>query len=138
MFVTVCFAVYHIDSGRLQYANGGHENLLLIGQETIRQSANPNNLALAIDPEQKYQSLEEQLAPGESVFLFTDGVTEARGTDGQLYGTARLHHFLLSNSKLQVDQLCKQLGEELQSYQSGEPGDDITMVLLRRQSEVGG
>ena len=71
------------------------------------------------------------IAPGDRLFLYTDGVTETTDPDQQLYGEARLREFLNSHTSCTATEMLRNLQSELQKFADTAPQfDDITMLLL--------
>ena len=95
MFATVACGLLDVETGRLCYASAGHEPPLLreIGGRVVPLDVT-NGPAIGIEAVADYPVVERYLAPGDTVVLFTDGVTEAAATDGTLFGLERLTELL--------------------------------------------
>ena len=95
MFATMGCGFLDVGTGLLRYASAGHEPpLLLEVGGKVELLITENGPALAIDTPAVYPMTERYLAPGDTVLLFTDGVTEAAAADGSLYGIERLSALL--------------------------------------------
>jgi len=136
MFVTVWLGIIDITTGKLVSANGGHEDP--IGQKAAGVfSVLPENhgIALGVRKNRSFPEQELQLEPGDVLIQYTDGVTEARNTAGDMYGTERFLTGL--NERLGGTRSCAEaIDKELHAMIAGfvgnaEQADDITTLVLR-------
>ncbi len=134
MFVTVLLCSLDLDSGRLDYANAGHEAPVLMraGGGIGRLDAAGGPPVCMIEA-YAYAGASHMLNPGDTVFLYTDGVSEAMDTDGRLYGRRRLYGLL---EGLGPEKSCAEIiaavEHDLQAFGAVEErADDITMLALR-------
>jgi phosphoserine phosphatase RsbU/P len=136
MFVTVFYAVLNTRTGVLRYANGGHNPPYVLGApgaaQPIRAIESLGNMALAVMEDMPYETGELHMQPGEGLFLFTDGVTEAQTPANELYGEQRLEALLSAHGGLDIGSLTQRVLEELQAFEGeGNQADDITTLTLR-------
>jgi len=132
MFATVFFAVLDPASGRLDYANCGHEPALVLGAAGIRERLDPTGPAVGMMPDVQFNLRDVTLAAGETLLAFTDGVTEARAASGELFGTERFEA-LLATPAPSVRELLDRIERTLQRHTGGAPqSDDITLLAARR------
>ena len=95
MFVTIGCGLLDIGSGHVSYASAGHEPALVrMAEGDVRPLAVENGPALGIDVAAEYAVTESIIAPGDTLLLFTDGVTEATVPDGSQFGSERLASLL--------------------------------------------
>ena len=132
MFVTAWLGVLDTRTGFVAYANAGHNPPLVYrkgsGFEYLRGRA---GLVLAGLPEMRYAAQEFTLAPGDRIFLYTDGVTEATSTAKELYGEARLQKFLSENSALSAKEMLEAVKRDTDEFVGeAEQFDDMTMLML--------
>jgi serine phosphatase RsbU (regulator of sigma subunit) len=133
MFVTVFYAILNTRTGELEYSNAGH-NLpyVLSGQCSVAMLDNPGGMALGVIQDSPYTVRRIRLRPGEGLFLYTDGVTEAMDPQGNLFSDARLKPLLLRIQGGTPAEIVHETVAEVRSYAAGEPqADDITMLALR-------
>jgi sigma-B regulation protein RsbU (phosphoserine phosphatase) len=132
-FVSMTLCFYDVRSGVLRYANAGHPPALRSppGGKTEKACAGTGPV-LGILEDVEYGEGEERLGPGETLVLFTDGVTEATAPGGDLYGYERFADLLASHSRLSPHELCETILGELDRFQAGNLADDLTLVALRR------
>ena len=133
MFVTCWFGILDLRSGKLEFANAGHNPPLLYSSTKgkFEYLKTKPNLVLAGMEDIKYRLNEIQMEPGDKIFLYTDGVTEATDTNEMLYGEQRLENFLNTHLSLSVEDTLKQLKQDIDSFVGeAEQFDDITMLEL--------
>ena len=133
MFVTLFVGVLDLLTGHLRYCNAGHNApiRMLPGQSAALLDVIPN-LPLGIIQGQHYQEQETNLAPGEGLFLYTDGLTEAENRDKHLFGekrmlrTASLHGG--SSAQIQIQSMADAVHKYVGDC---EASDDLTMLSVR-------
>lgn len=135
MFVTLFYGVLDCQTGVFTYANCGHNPPYLIhrdrnGLTPLKSTGDP---ALAVVEEHVYREDSITLAAGDTVFMFTDGVTEAFDIDGNAYGEDRLEPLLDAQaSTTPVDGLGPVVLAALRDFERGaDQADDITCLTLR-------
>ena len=133
MFVTVFLAFYDVLKGKLTATNGGHSASLIIDPDGVsREWASTHGPALGFMEELKYKEETVDLDVGQTLFLYTDGVTEALSPDKELFGLDKLRDLLKRSHDLKLDKLCNDIEASLSEFQQGQQFDDITMLALKR------
>jgi phosphoserine phosphatase RsbU/P len=133
MFVTMGCGLLNVDTGRIQYASAGHEAPLLreVGG-TVKLWAGAGGAAIGIEAAEEYQLREGFIAPGDTLLLFTDGVTEAEAADGSLFGIDRLSALLAEAPAEDPAQLVKRIVDRVAVHASGfHVTDDLTVLAIR-------
>lgn len=132
MFVTAWLGILDTETGVLTYANAGHNPpVIKRGGSAFAYLKTRAGFVLGGMEGIKYRQQELQLEPGDRLFLYTDGVTEAEGVDGTFYGTDRLLEFLNAHRADGLEQVLKGLHEEIEAFADGmEQADDVTMMLM--------
>jgi serine phosphatase RsbU (regulator of sigma subunit)/ketosteroid isomerase-like protein len=132
MFVTCFYAILDPESGRLSYANAGH-NLPCCGHEQGARELEARGMPLGLMPGMSYEEKETVLGLGESVLFYTDGLVEAHNPQGEMFGTPRLRG-LLSEHPMGGTDLSVTLMDELERFtgEGWEQEDDITLLTLER------
>ena len=134
MFITTFLAYYNISTGQLIFSNAGHNPAILIGSDGVsNEFALKHGMALGIRSKVSYGETETWLAPGQILFLYTDGVTEALSPQNELYGAERLVERLSVGYGLSLTQLLDSIDIALEEFQQGNQFDDITMLALKRE-----
>lgn len=132
MFATVFCAIIDISTGEVRFANAGHNPPLLIDAQGVRYLTLKPGLVLGPITEAVYETERISLQPGDTLFLYTDGVTEARSQQDELYGELRLQQALQVAAKEKPLAMIGYISAELGRYTSGAPqSDDITMLAIR-------
>jgi adenylate cyclase len=132
MFVTVFYGVLDPATGQLEYANAGHNPPLLMGANgTVQPLQTTGDLPLGPFEGIEYRTRTIQLLPGQALFLYTDGVTEAFAANGEAYGDDRLHRLLQDEGERNPQHLVERVVAEVQGFMHGaEQSDDITCLAV--------
>jgi serine phosphatase RsbU (regulator of sigma subunit) len=134
MFVTVFFGVLDLASGQLSYVNAGHNAPYLLTVDGERLALPPNDVALGMVDQVSYQAETIDLLPGDRLFVFTDGITEAFSPSGEQFGEPRLEELLDASRDESVDNLVRVVIEAVDEFAGGrEQSDDITCLALLYQ-----
>ena len=134
MFITLFAAILHVDSGRLEYVNAGHDAPYAHkpGAATVRleQAGGP---PLCVMEGFEYSGGSRSLAPGEWLCVMTDGVTEATNAAGEFFGGARVAAMLEEAPELQwPGETVNRIRSRVHAFASGtEPADDMTLLVVR-------
>lgn len=133
MFVTLLLGVLDLKNGQLSWANAGHPPPAVIDAHgQARLLTDRSGPACGVIENTVYRPLVTQLHPGEVLVGYTDGVTEAAGSDGGLYSEKRLLA-RLTNPVLSSAALALGIVQDLKQYAAGaEQSDDITLIVIRR------
>ena len=135
MFVTAWMGILDLKTGRLKFVNAGH-NPPLVRQadgEFAYLKARGGMVLAGMDGI-KYRQNELQLTPGDQIFLYTDGVTEATDKNNQLYGEERLLETVNRNIVMDTRKLCEAVKSDVDQFVGEAPQfDDITMLSVEIQ-----
>jgi serine phosphatase RsbU (regulator of sigma subunit) len=141
-YATVFFADYDDSTRMLRYANCGHIPPLLLracGGSQRHVSETPKvewlrstSTVMGLFEAWRCDIAEVRLAPGDTLVIYTDGITEAENVDGEEFGNSHLLDALESNSHLPVEPLLQALVGAVRKFSGGsEQQDDITAVIAR-------
>ncbi len=135
LFVTACYAVYDPASGQLHYASAGHPAPLRRGANgQVQALPCANDVALGVMPGLDYTCATTPLAPGDTLLLYSDGITEAFSPRGEAWGETRLRHWLADSGHLPAPRLVQNLVDTVARFVDGAPAsDDLTCLVLSRQ-----
>lgn len=137
LFVTAFVVALNAVTGELEYANAGHNLPWLARREAPSWLGAPAGLPLGALEDFEYDSLGTTLLPGEGVVLYTDGVTEARSSAGELFGDERLGQLLGGLTGDPGAHPCALVDEAVRSFAAGaEQADDVTVCALRWMPDV--
>jgi sigma-B regulation protein RsbU (phosphoserine phosphatase) len=133
MFVTVFYGVLDTRSGAFEYSNGGHNSPYLISTDgKVQPLADIGGMLLGALKDMEYASNVIMLKPGESLFFYTDGVTEAFNKDNEEFQESRLEQILNNKNSLNTNDLVHHVFENVQAFANGvEQSDDITCLALK-------
>lgn len=133
MFVTAWLGILDLNTGLLKYVNAGHNPpLIKRNGKYFEFLCSKPNFVLAGMENIKYKTNEIQLSPGDEIFLYTDGVTEANDTSYELFGDDRLLESLNENDNLAVEQLCKKVKSDVDRFVGNAlQSDDITILSVK-------
>jgi len=133
MFVTVWMGYLNTRTGEVTYANAGHNPpFIRHGDGSVEMVKSRPGLVLAGMEGIRYRANTIQLKPGELLYLYTDGVTEATDVGNNLYGEVRLETVLQQKNVGDVETVCRQVKENVDNFVGAAPQfDDITMLALK-------
>ena len=131
MFVTLIVGILNIKTGELQYANAGHNPPIIKSKDkTFFQKGLSGPMAGAMEGI-IFKELSITLTPGDTLFLYTDGVTEAMNSGKELYSDERLLNLLATSKKIGAEQIIEKVNHDLKKFSKEAPqSDDITMLSL--------
>jgi anti-sigma regulatory factor (Ser/Thr protein kinase) len=137
MFVTCLYGVLDVESGKLVFANAGH-NLPYVRTETGTLELRATGMPLGLMPGIDYEEAEAVLEPGQSMLLHSDGVAEAHSASGEMFGFPRLQDVVGARAG-SGDVITRVLSELARFTPDGwEQEDDITLVAITRCRPVAG
>ena len=131
LFVTAWLGVLEISTGTLTYSNAGHEYPAIKkagGKYELDKIDNDPPLAAIEDMEYKDEKI--VLRPGDSVFLYTDGVPDAKSSEGKRFGTDRMVYYLNEYADLPPKELVTGLKQQIDDFSGDSPFDDVTMLCI--------
>lgn len=134
LFVTVFYAVLDTRTGDVTYSNAGHNLPYWVRRNGTPPQALPNQggIVLGVMAETSYEKNTIRLAPGECLFLYTDGVTEAMDRDRNFFCDTRLEEHLAGACGAPLDEMALGLARVIEAFTVNNPQhDDITMLAVR-------
>ena len=131
MFVTLFVGVLDLATGQLRYCNAGHESPYI--EDTLLPC--DSNLPVGIMPDMKYSEQETVMAPGTTLFLYTDGLTEAENASQELFGRQRIDN-VITNTSGSPQQLIQTMTAAVHQFVGDtEQSDDLTMLAIKYKSK---
>ncbi len=130
-YATLFFAEYDDLAQRLRYANCGHLAGLLLRADHTLERLDSNCTVLGLFKEWECSVGECQLVCGDSLALYTDGVTESFNAAGEEFGEQRLTEALRRHRELSARDLLAAIVDEVRQFSPGEQYDDITLIVAR-------
>lgn len=139
MFVTMAYAVVNLVSKKITFSRAGHNSLLKIDSNGTHQFITPSGIGLGLESgrvfEEKLEEISFDLDCNETLVFYTDGITEAMNPQMESFGEEKLLKTIQAKKNKDVLQIREHLLGSLNQFLSGAPpNDDITMVLVKRNS----
>ena len=130
-YATVFFGLLDHD-GHLEFINAGHPSPFLIRRGAAEEAFTEGSFPVGLVPEAEYTAARLKLEPGDTLVLFTDGVTEAMDPEEQLFGVPRLRQVLTGQMQCPLEQLQKCVLEAVENFTRGaRQADDLTLLIVR-------
>jgi sigma-B regulation protein RsbU (phosphoserine phosphatase) len=126
-FITLFYAVLHIPTRRLAYVSCGHPPAIRVSAAGVATPLQGSGMPIGLGG--AYEDRAVNLEPGERLFLYTDGVTEARGASGELFETNRMIEALQSRGEVTLRQSIDRLLAQVKQWQGELPAKDDISVL---------
>jgi len=135
MFVTLFCGVLDLDTGELVYSSAGHNPPLVVSSGSRVHVLNcPPGFPLGVTDDATYTNATYQLQRGETLFLYTDGVTEAMNTESNLYTEERLIALLGNRNRTEPSVVLNSTIEDVEKFAGGAPqADDIAILAISRK-----
>jgi len=143
LLMTMCIVQIDLETGELLLCNGGHESPLSVGKggdkKTKAQVLFGRGERLGYNPEADYEIARYQLTIGDTILLYTDGVSEARNSEGKEWGERALKKAFSATATSPMTGMRDQIVESLNEHtQEAQQEDDITFVLVQWRRQVEG
>jgi len=137
-FVTLFVGILDVRNGEVVFVNGGHNPpCLLTGEGSVSTIPTQSNLVVGVFPGQSFARETLVLRPGETLFLYTDGITEAIDETNAFYGKERMNQCLAAlPPEASVADVVRGIDADVAAFSGDcEQADDITMLCLRYQGK---
>ena len=129
-YATVFYCILEA-AGLLSYSNAGHCAPFLVSRDGRLQTLNTTSMPVGMLEEAPFQMLQRQLAPGDKLVIYSDGLTEAEGSDGAVFDSERLRKCLRENAAQDAAGLHAALLEAVNQFtEGGTIRDDITALVI--------
>ena len=134
MFVTLLYAIYDTNTGTLTYANGGHTAPYVRRADgSVIPLAFTGGVAMGVMEDLEYSQDSFQVAPGDTVFFYSDGVSEAMNENGEEFGVERMAEVLANTPAGSPEEVNNVMFESVRAFAGETPqSDDITCLTLCR------
>src|SRR6202790_5564162 len=130
-YATMFFGIVD-EQGHLEYINAGHPSPFLIRRGVAEDVFTEGSYPVGLVPEAEYTAVCLKLEPGDTLVLFSDGVTEAMDPGEQLFGVPRLRECLTGHMQTPLDELQRTVLESVENFARGaSQADDLTLLLVR-------
>ena len=134
MFVTLVYVLYDPETGVLTYANGGHCNPLVVHPDgSSIELPQTGGVALGVMPGLDYREDSATLNPGDTLILYTDGVSEAMNAEAEEFGVERLQQLFANQPPNSARTAIETIMQAVSDFAGATPqSDDVTCLVLRR------
>jgi sigma-B regulation protein RsbU (phosphoserine phosphatase) len=128
-FVTFCYVRLDTSTGKLTYANAGHNPPLLVRGNGGVDMLAPSGTVLGVFADSAYEQGEFAIAPGDRLILYTDGITEGRNPAGEEFGEERLSDTASRHRALPAEDMLAAMLREIETFNAGVYEDDATLIV---------
>ena len=130
-YATMFFGILD-QEGHLEFINAGHPSPFLLRRGVPEEAFTEGSYPVGLVPEAEYTAVCLKLEPGDTLVLFSDGVTEAMDPDDQLFGVPRLKQVLTGMTECPLEQIQKTILEYVENFARGaRQADDLTLLVVR-------
>lgn len=132
-FVTVLYGILDLKTNEFSYTRAGHEPPLLLKRDgSVERLPYSTGMAIGLWDDIKLDERTIQLSSGQSLLLYTDGMTDCRDPKGELFGLERIKRTFYELAGHSAQEICGRLLSTLQAYQNGaKQDDDVTLVVVQ-------
>ncbi len=132
MFVTVWLGILEISTGKLVTSNAGHEDPIICHKgKYFEVKPEQHGFVLGALPQSKYQNQETTIGKGDKIFVFTDGVSEAKNKNKEMFGIERTLNSLNKNKEKSPEEIIHSVKADIDEFVNDAPQfDDLTMLSL--------
>ena len=135
LFVTMILGIVETGTGRMEYGQGGHNPPLLIPTQGEPVYEPSGGMPLGVFEDAKFGQKQLDLKTGQTLLVYTDGVTEAMNPKRELFGEDRLKTAVQGQAALSAEQLAQKVVAAVAKFANGaEPSDDITLLAIKHRA----
>ena len=135
LFVTMILGMVETSTGRMEYGQGGHNPPILISVQGEPAYEPSGGMPLGVFEDAKFGQRQLEMKAGETLLVYTDGVTEAMNPKRELFGEERLKDAVRGQAHLSPESLTQRVVGEVARFANGaEPSDDITLLAIRHRT----
>jgi len=131
-FISMYLGIMDMENGIFSYTNCGHHPALLQRGDGVLVTLNTDGKLAGVWEDAVFETQSVVLNPGDSILMFTDGITEARNPEGDFYGVERLHEYCRGNIASDAEPFLSFLIEEVNAFCEGRDADDDRALLYIR------
>jgi sigma-B regulation protein RsbU (phosphoserine phosphatase) len=132
-FLTLFCGVLNLKTGVLIYCNAAHTSTLILSSNgEITELEQSHGMPLGLYPNRTYEESKIKLKPGDTIVLYSDGVTEQQGINNQYFGIDRLYHVLNKSAFMKPEEIINEVYENLDLFKGEmKQTDDITLMVMK-------
>jgi sigma-B regulation protein RsbU (phosphoserine phosphatase) len=135
VFLTLFIGILEPDGRTMRYVNAGHNPQFVVRANGGCVALTSTGLPIALFPDHGYQESTVNIAPGDLLFFYTDGLVEAENEAGDMFGAERLQAILAADRSSGIEHVLRHVEETVQKFRGGhEALDDATMMALKLET----
>ena len=132
MFATLFVGVINLKTGELRYCNAGHDSPVIVSEQSYELLPVDTNVPIGIVPDWTYTQQQTTIQSGSTIFLYTDGLTEAEEKDQKLFGEKRMLKTIEAGKTSDPETIINNMTNAIRLYVGdAEQSDDLTMLAIR-------
>ena len=132
MFATLFVGVINLKTGELRYCNAGHDSPVIVSEQSYELLPVVTNVPIGIVPDWTYTQQQTTIQSGSTIFLYTDGLTEAEEKDQKLFGEKRMLETIEAGKTSDPETIINNMTNAIRLYVGdAEQSDDLTMLAIR-------
>lgn len=132
MFATLFVGVINLKTGELRYCNAGHDSPVIVSEQSYELLPVDTNVPIGIVPDWTYTQQQATIQSGSTIFLYTDGLTEAEEKDQKLFGEKRMLKTIEAGKTSDPETIINNMTNAIRLYVGdAEQSDDLTMLAIR-------
>jgi phosphoserine phosphatase RsbU/P len=136
-YATIFFGILDCE-GHLVFINAGHPSPFLVRRDEVAEPFCEGGFPVGLISDATYTACKSALKPGDTLVLYSDGVTEATDPDAEMFGTTRLRDLLVGQHGSSLEALQKRILQAVRDFsRRADQADDITLVLARYRGDTG-
>jgi sigma-B regulation protein RsbU (phosphoserine phosphatase) len=134
LFITMFYAEYNAETDILSYSNAGHNRPILhCRDESLSRELDTEGLILGVKKDVLFEECSVKLSKGDILLFYTDGLTEARNNEGEMFGTSGLYNHLISVMQLPANEIIDSFYARIHAYTGSQNlQDDISLVVVKK------
>ena len=129
-FISFFYCLIDEEEGTLKYANAGHYPPILVRADGSVERLDVGGAVLGVFPDGAYDQGQVDIQSGDRLVLYTDGITDALGTDDEEFGEGRLIEVAVANRSCSAPALQARLAQSVADFSSGRFQDDATLIVV--------
>jgi phosphoserine phosphatase RsbU/P len=131
LYFTMIYGIVDTIGNTIELCQAGHPNPIYIPAGDHARFIGEGGLPVGITENAEYYSITINYSPGDRLILYSDGITECTGTNGEMFGSAQLLEFFDLNKSLPINEVSKELNNRMRVWQGNDAyADDISMLIL--------
>jgi sigma-B regulation protein RsbU (phosphoserine phosphatase) len=138
LYVTAIYTILHLEEGRIEFANAGHNWPLILRANGDVETLSSSGTALGILSQIRLENQTALLLPGDFLLLYTDGLTEMFSEEGEVFGETRFIHTVRNAPRFSAEALVEHIKAAIEGFRgSAPPSDDSTLLVIHRKGNSG-